>query len=201
MVDNASRDGTVDYLRSESHIAGLVLRSRPVPLPQNWNDAARIARSEILVYTDDDILCPKLEPDWLARGLAAMTEHPEVGMLSLYMPAPPGVVLYQNQEPHGSVTYCHRVGGHLAFVRRELMRKIHLPDAGTVHGIEIKPGYPQIDAICSRAMQALGYRVAFLTGVYCQHIGTVSARNGADLSGRACEPIDPDTLEVACAPS
>ena len=199
VMDDASDDRTAEYLLGldeQGRLASLTLRTESVSVPANWNQAAVTGTSPILVFTDDDILCPQLDPDWLSRGLHVMAEYPNIGMLSLHEPSGDRASVYKNKRVLGPVTVCHRVGGHLAFVRRAAMQRVVIPErfGELLYGIMLVPGYQTIDLLWSRGIQAQGYDVGFLTGVYCQHIGLISVRNGQDLSSRAIEQ-DPETLE------
>jgi hypothetical protein len=199
VIDDASTEGNVPYLRSllqAGMIAGLTTRPRSEPIGANWNAAALLAVSDVLVFTDDDILCPALEPDWLSRGLAAMARYRKLGLLALHLPTAPAKAIRQE----GPLTLCDRVGAHLAFIRRDLMRSIVIPPVGgSLGGIKIRADSTSLDRAWSGEVSAKGWSVAYLTGVYCQHIGAVSARNGQDLRSRDVVLINADTLEPLAA--
>jgi glycosyltransferase involved in cell wall biosynthesis len=195
-IDDASTEGNEAYLRGllvAGRIASLVTREYSVPIGENWNAAARLASTDVLVFTDDDVLCPALDPDWLSRGLAAMDQHRQVGLLALHDPSAPIRAIRQERE----ITICDRVGAHLAFIRRDLMRRIVIPPVGgSLEGIDICADSRKLDRAWSRAVQSAGYEVGYLTDVYCQHIGLLSVRNGQDLSGRVVGPVDERMLHV-----
>lgn len=200
VIDDASTEGNVPYLQSlleVGMIAGLVLRSKSEPIGANWNAAAKLAQSDILVFTDDDILCPQLDPDWLSRGLAAMAGYRKMGLIALEDPS--AVHAVKALGVAGPLTMCDRYGAHLAFIRRDLMRSIVIPPVGgTLENITICSDSKRLDRAWSRAVWSRGYSVAYLTGVYCQHIGDRSARNGDDLSSRSVV-ADPTTLHPILA--
>jgi glycosyltransferase involved in cell wall biosynthesis len=199
IIDDASTDGTVSYLQSlldTGIIVGFVARVKSEPIGANWNAAAKLAKTDVLVFTDDDILCPKLDPDWLSRGLIAMAQHPKVGLMALEDPMCTFSDAIKVIGRESTVTLCNRVGGHLAFVRRELMRSIVIPPiGGRLAGYEMIVDSRRLDKAWSQAVREKGYTVAYLTGVYCQHIGLVSMRNGQDLRYREVVPINGNTLE------
>jgi len=198
VIDDASTEGNVPYLRSlldVGMIESLITRPKRLHVAGNWNAAPLLAVSEILVYTDDDVLCPQLEPDWLSRGLAAMAQYPRLGLLALHNPMclRSGAIKPIGNE--GPLTYCDRVASHFAFIRRDLMRDIVIPGVGkTLAGVPIFSDGKMIDRAWSYAVRERGYTVAYLTGVYCQHIGLVSGRTGQDLSEWDV-PCDGETLE------
>jgi hypothetical protein len=197
IIDDASTEGNAEYLkmlRAEGKLAGLVLRSKSEPIGANWNAASQMVTSDVLVFTDDDVLCPKLDPDWLSRGLAAMARYRKNGLLALEDPSAVHAIRVLGLA--GPLTLCDRTGAHLAFIRRDLMRSIIIPPVGqTLERVPIRAQSQALDRAWSRAVWSRGYSVAYLTGVYCQHIGNISERLDQDLSSRAIEPIDADTLE------
>ena len=197
VIDDASTDGNVEYLkrlRADGRLARLILHRQSKEMGANWNEAAKIAQSKILVYTEDDVLCPKLSPDWLARGLRAMAKYPRMGMLALN--APTRRQSLRDRKRIGPITICNKVGYTFTFIRLAQMKQIIIPRSGKkLEGIVLgKRGNHMISA-CARAMRARGFEVGYLTNVYCQHIGAISERKGIDLSVRLIEPLDADTLQ------
>lgn len=197
VIDDASIEGNAEYLtelRQEGRLTSLITRRKSLPIGDNWNTAAHLAQSSILVFTDDDVLCPKLDPDWLSRGLAEMARYRKLGLLALEVPSALHAIKVIRRE--GPLTLCNRTGAHLAFIRRDLMRSIVIPPVGeSLEGVAIRARSQRLDMAWSRAVWARGYAVAYLTGVYSQHIGSQSERLGQDLSRRSVEPVNPDTLE------
>jgi len=202
VIDDASTEGNGAYLQGLldcGMLAGLVLRDKRAHVATNWHTAAWLANSDILVYSDDDVLCPQLEPDWLSRGLTAMAQYPRLGLLALHNPMclRSGAIKPIGNE--GPLTYCDRVASHFAFIRRDLMRDIVIPGVGkTLAGVPIYSNGKMIDRAWSYAVRERGYKVAYLTGVYCQHIGLHSGRTGQDLSqwDMACDAITLQPLEM-----
>jgi hypothetical protein len=198
VIDDASTEGNGAYLQSLldcGMLAGLVLRDQRTHVASNWRSAAWLAQSDVMVYSDDDVLVPRLDPDWLSRGLAAMAQYPKLGLLALENPMAlvSGAIKPIGRE--GSLTYCDRVASHAAFIRRDLMRSIIIPAVGQkLAGISIYSNGKMIDRAWSYAVRERGYTVAYLTGVYCQHIGLLSGRTGQDLS-QWVVPCDSETLE------
>jgi len=196
VIDDASTDGNGDYLRGlylEGKLAGLVLRSKSEHMGANWNLAPWLAQSDVMVWTDDDVLCPKLDPDWLSRGLAAMARYPKQGLLTLHCPSTASSSAHLARP----IVITDRVGGQLMFIRRDLMRSIVIPPVGGSLGkFKVHPDSRKLHWAWSAAAMSKGYAVGFLTDVYCQHIGAHSERTSQDLSWWGPEPINADTLEV-----
>jgi glycosyltransferase involved in cell wall biosynthesis len=198
VIDDASTEGNREYLQGLldcGMLAGAVLRDKRTHVAMNWHTAAWLANSDILVYSDDDVLVPRLDPDWLSRGLAAMAQYPTLGMLALENPSALTSKAIKPIRQMGPLMLCDRVASHFAFIRRDLMRSIIIPAVGEkLAGIPIYSNGKMIDRAWSYAVRERGYLVAYLRGVYCQHIGLVSGRTGQDLS-QWDVPCDGETLE------
>jgi hypothetical protein len=189
VIDDGSEDGaTVPYLLrlfGEGRLASLTLRKERVGHPSGKNLSTWLAFSNPFVITADDILCPDVEPDWLARGLVAMAARPKLAELDLNHPGAYRIAL----EDDGEVVYCRAVGGTFGFLRREFVEGFHVPH------ILGDSGYIEDTFRCDAA-QASGWRVGFLKHTYCYHIGRISvARPGQPYIGPFVEPQDWKTLE------
>jgi len=205
VIDDASSEGNAEYLQglwADGRLAGLVLRGPVGPGREscqymaNWRLAPWLVQSEIFILSDDDILCPKLEPDWLARGLEAMAQYPEIGILAPNCPSRPPAI--HDARRLGPLMICDKIGTTLTFVRRSLMLHLVAPTRdGKLGGMAVPANGTHLAVAWARAARALGFEVAYMADVYCQHIGALSARNGDLLNSRMIEPVDGDTLEPA----
>lgn len=189
VIDDASNEGNDNYLRGlllQGKINQIRLHTRRVGISSHLRTLERITTSDPMVFTDDDILLPKLIPDWLSRGLAMMNKYQELGMLALNTPGCNVRHSRGDVDPCGSVTFCRNIPGSFAFVRRSVLKNCVPPD-GTPSPVKY---------MCKQAT-ALGWRIGYLTHVYAQHIGPVSMRNGRDWSDdlRQVQPVNGDTLE------
>lgn len=186
-IDDASANAAyLKRLRDAGKVASIWLHTERVGIATHLRALERITQSDPIVFTDDDALCPKLEPDWLARGLAAMRQFPGVGLLALNNPQCVIGNKRGKEKAGDPVTLCRNVSGQFVFVRRAVLEACHPPD-----GIR-----SPVKVLC-RMATARGWKVGYLTHVYTQHIGNISARTGRDLSGLAAAalPIDAETLE------
>jgi hypothetical protein len=187
VIDDASPNAK--YVSAlEAHVAKAWLHQQRVGIPSHLRALERITQSDPIVFTDDDALCPKLDPDWLARGLAAMRQFPKVGLLALNNPQCAVDSKRGKETPGDLVTLCRNVSGQFVFVRRAVLTTCHPPD-----GVR-----SPVKVLC-RMATARNWQVGYLTHVYCQHIGSRSVRTGKDFS-RLLElvpPVDGDTLEPA----
>lgn len=188
IIDDNSEPGVTDYLLKlwrGGYVASLCLNSERRGINANKNLSTWLALSDPFVITADDILCPDIDPDWLATGLEVMSHHPELAILDLNHPgAWRGPI-----EPNGEVTYCEVVGGTLGFMRRAFMDGYHLP--------HFRGNFGQGDDVlrCGAA-RAEGWKVGYLENIYCYHIGRVSSNTGGEYTnGPFVKPKDWKTLE------
>lgn len=200
VIDDASAEDNQAWLLAQyeqGKIHGLTLRQARQGIAANWNAAARTGAGDILVYTNGDVLCPHVEPDWLARGLAAMARYPDLGLLSLNDPLCTAKGAWKIVEQRDGVTLTDRVPSFFLFARRALMQEIVIPPVGQkIYKLPVFENFKGIDRIWSRGAQARGYVVGYLTDTYCQHIGLHSVRTAEDLTPWAATvgALDPFTL-------
>jgi hypothetical protein len=188
VIDDASRDKTARYLQGlgRDKVASVVTRHKRLGIAANLRALAGMTRSDPVIYSDDDLLCPKLEPDWLARELAAMAARPQLGILALNNPHCNIGDKRHRLGADGEVTYCERSPGGFQMIQRAVLA-VAAPADG-----ELSP----VSAM-AREAALHGWQVGYLTEVYCQHIGAVSVRNGWDLSRAVAlvAPVNAETLE------
>lgn len=188
IIDDASNKESISFLLAEwncphGHVSDLLLRRDRAGVRANQNAGVWLSFSDPFVLCDDDVLCPDVEPDWLARGIAEMNMHPELAMLALHHPG----AKTKPYQVSGNVTYCRSLGATFLFVRRKFAIEHMLPhEAGDL-------GRP-MEIRCQIAHQT-GWKIAYLTHTYCYHIGEQSALDGKPYKGRFIQPLDWDTLE------
>jgi len=173
----------------------LLLRRDRCGLRAGHNVGPWLSFSDPFVFTDDDVLCPDLDPDWLARGLVEMEKRPDLGILALDNPA--RRMLYQSRicqpptEPDGEVTYCPVVGGTFTFVRRAAQEGWNPEHARCLPVVAPSLARPCTErCICAKENN---FRVGYLTNVYCYHFGAVPARDDKE-EERILKPMDMKTL-------
>lgn len=111
------------------------------------------------VISDNDILPPKLEPDWLQQMTAVMDRHPQLAMLTPQMPP---LCLQQPVSMDDEVVYCTAVGNLFKLVRRD--------------SIELDKINQQLDEVgddsyMSQHVRVRGWQVGFCRDIFCYHIG------------------------------
>lgn len=196
VIDDASTGENAKYLKgleAEGRIDSLLLRKERSGVAANLLAIPGITQSDPLVFSDDDILCPELDPDWLSQGLEAMRTHQRFGMLALNNPQADlgkSRKIYAS-EVDGVVTRCRNVGGTFVFIRRSVLETYPRPDTRPYVG---KPWGP-IHRLCLFVAHK-GYQVGYLTHVYCQHIGATSILRGDNCQNElnTVLPVDDRTL-------
>src|SRR5690348_15354303 len=86
VVDNNSDDGTQEMLFNMKHngiVSHLVLLEENYGIHMAKNYGLDLVRSTpYYIDTDNDLLPPKLDPDWIARLIELMDKNPEYGAIS-----------------------------------------------------------------------------------------------------------------------
>lgn len=168
-----------------------VHREESKGIAANIRALRKLAKSDPFVFTDDDVLCPHVKPDWLSRLVDGMNATPGLGILALNNPQDHEAVRGDTRRrlgTEGEVTICRNVGATLALIRHHVVREVTVADG-------LQSPFKQF---CRSAGDA-GFGVGYLTRTYCQHIGTFSSRLSVDLSVDLdkVRPVDAKTLEPA----
>jgi len=187
VVDENSNDGTVEYLLDlldSDLLSSVFLSNERRGRMANRNMATWLAFSDPFVLVDDDILCPKLSPDWLSQGLDAMRQRHDLGILALNHPE----ALRRDYDSDNEVTYCQVVGNTFMFVRRIIVERWNHPHFAGNFGVTDEMQR------CQHAHD-VGYKVGYLTNVNCYHMGKINA-DGGPSTGPFKEPKNWETLEI-----
>ena len=124
VVDNGSGDGTVEYLiklKLNHQIDNLILLDRNYGLEYARNTALRHLHSDYCVFFDNDLLCPKLEPDWLSQELNLMKKYPEFGCIALRPQVLVGAV---EQDASGEIITNNHVGATFMMFPTNLLKEV-----------------------------------------------------------------------------
>lgn len=151
--------------------------------------------SDPMVFTDDDVLVPDVEPDWIARALEAFQQHPEFGVIALNSPAFNLIRAGGARGKIGTIgqiTECKSLPGHMVFMRRKLMEGWHWPHVQGQRMIAPGQHFPDSQR-CERARQC-GLKIGYLTTTYCYHAGNVAVREEKAVEPNIVEPVDWQTL-------
>jgi len=111
---------------------------------------------DFYVVTDNDIIPPRLSPDWLEQMLEIMRKHPDIGVLAQQMPP---VWLQAPYAYEDNVAFCQAVGNTFKVVRRKAFPA--LPQRMESYGD---------DAEACKEMAAKGWKSAFARNIFCYNL-------------------------------
>ncbi|MHB9024885.1 MAG: glycosyltransferase [Armatimonadota bacterium] len=136
VVDNASTDGTADWLtawQQEHPSTRVIVHARNLGVAQGRNAGLRAARGQYLVCLDDDA---SLAPEQLAQLPSVFTRHPEAGILAFRI-RHARTHAWENDHGDTPCAVANFHGAAHAF-RAGLLREVgYLDDACTFGGEEI----------------------------------------------------------------
>jgi N-acetylglucosaminyl-diphospho-decaprenol L-rhamnosyltransferase len=195
MIDNASRDGSADYVRKQHPEVLLIESAKNVGFGRANNLLLPLVRAPYVLLLNTDAF---VSPDCLRLSHEYMQTHPECGILGVkllsrdgslqpscrYFPTPLNIFLaktgLQKYAPwiqpiddlgwaHDQNRECDWVPGCYYLVRREVIEQVGLFD----HDFFLY--YEEVDH-CKRAKNA-GWQVHYFAGAATIHIGGESAKS------------------------
>jgi GT2 family glycosyltransferase len=101
VVDNASRDETVDMVRSEYPAVELIVNSANVGFPRANNQGLAVARAPFTLFLNPDTL---LMRDTLSVCVRFMRDHADVGLVGCKVRYPDGAIQYECARNFPSLT-------------------------------------------------------------------------------------------------
>jgi N-acetylglucosaminyl-diphospho-decaprenol L-rhamnosyltransferase len=202
VVDNASRDGSVNLLRADPRFASadLIINQTNVGFGRANNQCVPTAQGRYLLLLNTDAF---VSPETLQTTVAFMDAHPKHGVLGVqligsdgkaqpscrYFPTPwnqflarsgfsrffPSVKMVDDLDwDHGSPRECDWVTGCYFLIRREVVDSVGLFDPRYFLYCE------EVD-LCRRVKQA-GWGVVFFNGTKVIHLGGESAKSEGPLT-------------------
>lgn len=199
VVDDNSKKESIDYLLAlwrQGKIESLILRNSRCGLRAGLNVGFWLAFSDPMVFTGDDTLCPDLDPDWLARGLAAMRKYKELGLLALNNPACHMLKGEGKRRTDGDVVFGGNASQFL-FTRRTLCigwNPMHVQGQKALAKDPRSPHRTLPDRELINRAKSLGFKFGYLRDVYCFHFGEKPARRDKKVE-RILKPVNMKTLE------
>jgi len=180
VVDNASTDGTVEYLKAQKDIR-TIFNSENLGFPAGCNQGMEIAKGDYIVLLNNDVIVPD---NWLEGLIDCADSHPTIGIVGPMSNRISGYQLEQNIT-YKKINRMHdfaasyrrknrkkwyqspRVAGFCMLIKREVLNKIGGLD--TIFGI----GNCEDDDFCLRA-GLTGFKVAIAGDVFIHHFGSAS---------------------------
>ena len=159
VIDNESTDGTAEACRAHAEGSGVPVRVEVLPgtVGAIRNRAARLARGELMAYTDSDCMP---EPGWLSAGVAPFEGRPELGIVcGRTLPAEPIVqgwpATIEVEELTGRFESCNVLFRREAFCRTA--------------GFDERIGHFWEDTAAGFAIKRLGWEVAYVPEALVYH--------------------------------
>ncbi|APF18254.1 Glycosyltransferase, GT2 family [Caldithrix abyssi DSM 13497] len=181
-VDNGSKDGTVDYLRSlqaeYDHIR-VVFNKKNKGFAAGNNQGARKARGKYLLFLNNDVL---VADGWLEELVSALEKDPQIGMVGPITNSISGLqrveqIPYQNDDGfypfaakvkdvnRDKITPRRRIAGFCLLMPKTLFERIKGFDES------FGTGNFEDDDLCIRVRQQ-GYAIMVHEGVFIHHYGS-----------------------------
>ena len=136
---------------------------RNIGIHPAWNIALALAESEYFITTDNDILVPDLEPDWLTQLVNLMDTHPDYGAIALQPHKFIGLDIEQHPTD-GEIVNTPMTGAVMRLMRREAVWK-----AGGWERIIRASRNHEEATICGRLSQA-GYKFGYSAKMKAFHM-------------------------------
>ena len=164
VVDNGSTDGSQEWLSNCPHVDTLVLSEANYGIHWAWNTGLSLVRSKpYFVTTDNDILAPALEPDWLSRLVALMDEFPQYGAVACR----PQVLVGERGDlfEDADLVVCRPwVGASLRIMRTDVVRMV-----GGWRREKI-PGRDNEERWIADKLHQVGLSVGYARDIRCWHM-------------------------------
>ena len=181
VVDNASTDGTILWLKEQSDIITIFNKDN-LGFPKGCNQGIEIAQgSEVLLLNNDVIVTPM----WLEQMLEALYSSEKVGAVgpvTNYAPGQEITVTYQNEAE--MVSFASEVTEKFKNKWSQktkligfclLFKKSVLEEVGVLDEL-FSPGNYEDDDISFRILLA-GYKLLLCHNIFVHHFGSTSFRN------------------------
>ena len=165
IVDNGSTDGTREMVQEyQTKYPGIF--KKVILLPSNIGLQASkmvgmdFVESEYFVNTDNDVLPPLLDPDWLSQQLDLIKRHPEYAAIACRPQKMIGVgpIFKEAKE----VVSNNMAGGHLRIMNTKAVRDV----GGWLTTFENRAEEREI---CGKLIRA-GFKIGFATNIRCYHL-------------------------------
>ena len=188
VVDNASTDGSPDFVRESFPQVELIRSSHNLGYGGGANLALRTCPADVAVILNTDITVP---PDWLAHLIAPMMDDPAIGIAGCKMYYPGGRIIQhaggfitapqawpghyglndEDQGQHDAIRDVDYVIGAAIAMKRNVLEQIGLFDEG------LFLYYEDVD-LCQRARRA-GYRVVYIPAAWLTHLESATTVKGS----------------------
>jgi len=156
LIDNGGNEEFKDWV---DYYIGI---NKNIGIHGAWNLALSLAESEYFITSDNDILVPKHDPDWLSQMSKFMDERPDYAAISLHPHIFIGAAGIDPKDP-SDVIERNMCGAVMRMMRTQAVRDA----GGWEHKIEAGRNHEE-RTICSR-LQTAGYKVGITSRLRAYH--------------------------------
>jgi len=150
-------------LKQNGYIQHLILLEENYGIHMAKNYGLSLVRSErYYIDTDNDLLCPNLEPDWITSLVGLMDKYPKYGAIACRPQVLVGRGGHEFDGPDEVVKFNH-LGAHLRIMRTDVVRKV----GGWEKNWTANRNHE--DKYISTLLQDEGYDVGYAKNVRCFH--------------------------------
>lgn len=183
ILDQGSRDGTVDYLRelqSQHSNVKIVAKDRNIGFAAGCNQAAELATGDVLVFLNNDVI---VSSGWFEGLMGQLVSDPDLAAsgprsnatgelqfdaysVEKIRKIPEDIDSYANDQRRlmaGKVWYFHRLAGFCLAVRKKVFSE--------VGGFDQRLTFFEDDDLCYRIMRR-AYKLAIIPSVFVYHFGS-----------------------------
>ena len=168
IVDNGSTDWTIPYLKGlleERKISVLVKDGKKRSIAGAFSKGFEYVRSDYFITTNDDIIPPDLEPDWIQQLISLMEKYPEHGGIDCRIQEIPNVN-WANEHP--DLSYPRKsLGGYLRIQRKSDVEEMGGFGDRTWDDIEF-----------FKRMTSIGKKCAYAKHIWANHLGYTVENKG-----------------------
>ncbi len=161
-VDSGSSDGSLEYFRSLENSTTISTNGEPFVLNRNLNRGVAAAKADVVICANNDV--EALTDNLLDPIVRTLFDNPAIGVLGVELSEP-------RPAPVKPVYVAGYTEGCFFAMRRKVWE--HLDGF-----CEAYTGYGCEEADLSVRLLRLGYRTAFLQGVFCHHAGGATFGRG-----------------------
>jgi GT2 family glycosyltransferase len=136
--------------------------SKNIGIHAAWNLALSLAESQYFITSDNDILVPDLDPDWLVSMIKLLDERPDYGAISMMPHIFVGAPGIDPKDPE-DVKDRNMCGAVMRIMRTEEVRKV----GGWEHHIEAGRNHEE-RTVCSR-LQSAGFKTGICSRIRAFH--------------------------------